>query len=196
MEIRKLKINEIKSWYDTELSEAFIPDERKPLEDFYLLIEEGKYDILVLEEKGQILAYGCFWKEEQIPFVLMDYLGVTKNLRNAGLGGKFLQELTHYYSVPILTESELPIDEDTEEENEIRRRRINFYIRHGFKPAYVMATCGLRWQALIFSDKPYELEEAMCGHKQLYGPKRDDVIVPLPEGVILPKPYWIRDEER
>ena len=92
---------------------------------------------------------------------------------------------------PLVTESELPVEGDSETENAIRRRRIAFYARHGFTAAYPMATCGMAWQALTFAPG-LDIEIVMAQHKALYGPTCTDVVVPLPDGQQPKLPYWMK----
>jgi hypothetical protein len=89
----------------------------------------------------------------------------------------------------LVTESELLVDGDSETENEIRRRRIAFYARHGFTTAYPMATCGMAWQALTYAPQ-LPIQEIMAQHRALYGAERTDVVVPLPEGTAPPTSFW------
>lgn len=75
-------------------------------------------------------------------------------------------------------------------ENALRLRRIQFYIRNGFTPAYIMSTCGMVWQALLCGTVE-PLENIMAQHKTLYGDVRTDVVIPLPEGQTPQPPYWM-----
>ena len=93
---------------------------------------------------------------------------------------------------PLVLESELPVADAPEQENAIRSRRIAFYERNGFVPAYEMATCGMRWQAMLAGGEPYSLEDLMRWHKQLYDEKRTDVKVPLGPDEVPELPYWMK----
>ena len=192
MIFRLMSHQEIESWYTSELSEAFIPQERKPLTEIFQLCAEDRYEIWGLfSEASILLGYACLWKSLAVPLVLLDYLGVTKKLRRGGLGSQMLS-LLQAQGRPMVTESELPVDGDSEEENRIRRHRIAFYKRNGFVPAYPMATCGMAWQALTFLPEDTALPDVMVWHRALYGPARTDVQVPLPKGSPLRMPHWMR----
>ena len=117
--------------------------------------------------------------------------GRYKKLRNGGLGSRMLS-LLQAQGRPLITESELPIEGDSEEENRIRRHRIAFYERNGFTPAYPMATCGMAWQALTFLPEGTALPDVMTWHRALYGPERSDVQIPLPKDSALRMPHWMR----
>ena len=42
---RPMNDEEIRSWYTTDFSEAFAENERKPLEDIFSLIKDGRYEL-------------------------------------------------------------------------------------------------------------------------------------------------------
>lgn len=199
---RPMDDSEIQYWYKSELEAAFSPQERKPLPDIFKLRDSGCYDLLGLfgenAEKAteHMLGYATIWKSPAIELMLLDYLGVSSALRNNGLGSHILNRLKAYYnSRRIIAESELPIPGDDPEENNIRERRITFYQRNGFVPVYEMATCGLRWQALLLGSAPEhgsdEMSVIMAEHKALYGPSRTDVKVPLGADEVPAMPYWM-----
>ncbi len=191
MRFRRMTCDEITHWYETELTEAFIPQERKPLAEIFRLQEEGRYELWGLfDAENSLLGYACLWLAPEVPLVLLDYLGVTKRLRNGGLGSEILR-LLQAQKRPLVTESELPVAGDSDEDNRIRLRRIAFYQRNGFTPAYPMATCGMAWQALTFLPRPTSMEDVMAWHRALYGPQRTDVQVPLPPGGPLALPHWM-----
>ena len=190
MEFRLLTEKEIRLWYDAELTRTFIPQECKPLEDIFRLIREERYEIWGLWDGTSLLGYACLWKSPALALVLLDYLGVTAARRNEGLGGEILH-LLQQQGRPLVTESELPVDGDSQEKNDIRHRRIAFYARNGFTSAYPMATCGMAWQALTFAPG-LAPDEVMYQHKALYGPQRTDVVVPLPPGQSPEMPYWMK----
>lgn len=194
MNLREFTPAELSAWYELELKEAFLPEEIKPLDYMRKLMEEGRYEILgAFDDTNRLVGYATFFKQEGVDLVLLDYLGVSASLRNSGIGGKLLGLIgKRYENIPMVLESELPIPNDSEEENSIRRRRIGFYTRNGFRPVYEMATCGLRWQAMIMSKKSYDLDQVMKNHKNLYGAERTDVKVPLGPLEVPEKPYWIK----
>lgn len=190
MIFRPMTHQETAQWYDSELTRTFIPQECKPLIDIFRLIHEERYEIWGQFDGTSLLGYACLWKSPDVELILLDYLGVTAARRSEGLGGEILRRLQQQ-GRPLVTESELPVDGDSEAENEIRRRRISFYQRNGFTAAYPMATCGMAWQALVCA-ADMAMEEIMHQHRALYGPARTDVVVPLGEGATPEMPYWMR----
>lgn len=195
--LRPMTLPETRDWYEKELAEAFLPEERKPLEDILALEEAGRYDLLGLfDEEDTLLGYATIWKQpEGEGLVLLDYLGVSARLRNGGLGAELLARLAQRYGQQgLLLESETPVPGGDPSENDIRRRRIAFYERNGFTTVYEMATCGLRWNAMLWGPVPEDQEALMAAHRALYGPSRTDVRVPLGPGEIPELPYWMKEE--
>ena len=192
MEFRQMTRQEIEYWYAVEFSEAFAENERKPLPDILDLAAQGRYQLWGLFDGGHMLGYATLWRQAGIPLVLLDYLGVSAKLRCGGLGAAILTRLKER-GFPIVTESELPVPGDSDAENTIRLRRIGFYRRNGFTHAYEMATCGMRWQALLANTDGLEPSDIMAWHKALYGPERTDVKVPLGPDEVPEMPYWMRD---
>ncbi|WP_346937199.1 GNAT family N-acetyltransferase [Clostridium sp.] len=197
LDLRLMTDSEITYWYTQEFEKHFNAQERKPLADIIKLKNSGHYDLLGLfdEHSNQMLGYSTIWKSPNINLLLLDYLGVSSSLRNKGLGSKILLALKKYYKNEyIIAESELPVSEDSPSENNLRERRIDFYKRNGFKPVYEMATCGMRWQALILSDdfisSPSEISKIMHNHKAIYGPSRKDVKIPIYQDEVPAMPYW------
>lgn len=191
MEFRQMTRQEIEYWYQVEFSEAFAENERKPLPDILDLAAQGRYQLWGLFDGGRMLGYATLWRRAGIPLVLLDYLGVSAKLRNGGLGADILARLKEQ-GFPIVTESELPVAGDGDAENRIRLRRIGFYRRNGFTPAYEMATCGMRWQALLANTDGLDMADIMAWHKALYGPERTDVKVPLGPDEVPEMPYWMK----
>ena len=103
MVFRTMSPDEIRYWYTEELSEAFAPNERKPLQDILMLQNEGRYELWGLFDATQIAGYATIWKAPGIALVLLDYLGVSKRLRNGGLGSDILSRL-RAQGRPIVTE--------------------------------------------------------------------------------------------
>ena len=181
-EIRPMTVPEIEKWYAEELAEAFAPAERKPLADILSLRAEGRYELLGLfNERDELLGYATIWRQpDGAGLVLLDYLGVSARLRNGGLGAELCAHLARRYGGQgLILESEAPVPGGSPAENELRRRRIAFYARNGFQPVYEMATCGMRWQAMLWGPPPRDLTAVMAAHRALYGPERTDVKVPL-----------------
>ena len=192
MELRP--IADLEQWYARELTEAFPPNERKPLAEIRALLEAGRYEALGLYDGAALLGFANLWREPAAPgYVLLDYLGVTASRRNGGLGSLILRKLAGQCAgrCGVLTEAEWPDPDSGAPEEVLRRRRVGFYVRNGFVPVYEMAACGVRLQALLLGEPPARLEELMAVHRAIYGPARTDVAVPLAPGEVPPPSLFL-----
>ena len=101
--------------------------------------EDNTIKVLVLENKDQWLGY-CMVVEEK-EYVLVYYIAILEKYRNLGYGSKFLDLLKKVYQKEkaIFLEVERQGYGKNEEENELRRRRTQFYMRNGFKETNVVA---------------------------------------------------------
>ena len=54
MNFRLLTAKEYPRWYHDQLSEAFVPQERKPLPDILRLLEEGRYEVWGLFDEAEL----------------------------------------------------------------------------------------------------------------------------------------------
>ena len=197
MILRPIPQEDYPRWYG-ELTSAFPPNECKPLSEMRALVADGRYEILGLYDEGFFVGYATLMVCREHPgYVLLDYLGVTAVRRNEGLGAHILGLLGARYGdkARVITEAELPIAGDDPAENALRLRRIAFYRRCGFCSVYEMATCGARFQALLLGKVPGDLSGLMAAHRDIYGPLRTDVQVPLAPGEPPKAPHWMKEGE-
>lgn len=194
MELRTMTKAEIKTWYETELVEAFPPHEQKPLAAILDLLEHDCYDVLGLYDGHALLGYAAIVSRPELGYVLMDYLGVTAARRNRGLGAEVVRQVgeRYHHRAGLLTEAECPDQSCSEAENALRLRRLGFYQRCGFVPAYEMAGCGIRLQVFLLGSAPEDLGPVMADHRALYGPLRTDIKIPIGPGETPEPPYWMK----
>ena len=194
MELRP--IEDRKTWYERELLSTFPPHECKPLEDIEEQIARGCYKLIGFWEGEELLGYaGLLSRPEQPEVVLLDYLGVTAARRNGGVGSKILRQLEQMYAgwAMLLAEAEAP---DGGGEDGLRRRRIGFYLRCGFRELYDVGNCGARFRALLMGPAPEDRAALAAAHRAIYGPRRTDVKIPLgPEEEPPEPPYWMKGAE-
>lgn len=198
MELRRLTDRELIPWYEQELTEAFPPNERKPFGDILALMDQGRYEVWGLFDGDTLLGYATLWMEPaDKSCILLDYLGVTAARRNGGLGSQIVRMLVEQLAGKslLLIEAERPVEGDDLAENALRQRRLRFYERCGFVPAYDMATCGMRFTTFL-PELPADLAPVMALHKAIYGPVRTDVKVPLGPDELPPgPPAWMEKGE-
>lgn len=141
MKLKELSRNQIKEVFEERMVDDFPPDELKPLNIMYLGLEAGTYECLGLFDKEEIVGYAFLVKSNGD--YLVDYLATYKERRNAGLGGVLIKLLCEYLNQAksILVEVENPDYASSEEDRELQTRRLNFYIRNGFRMTGAMASC-------------------------------------------------------
>ena len=121
--------------YRDHVKADFPPAERKPLAMIERQVCTGQYDTLGLFRGEEMLAYAFLWRDKEGHCVLLDYLAVCRGGRGQGTGSAFLEQLkTHYGSFDgLLVEAEAEDPQAGAEDNALRRRRIDFYRRCGFR---------------------------------------------------------------
>lgn len=110
------------------LEAAFPVTELRKKEDQRALLREEGYRLYGARRDGGFGAVFALWEIED--FLYIEHFAVAERYRGGGYGGKLLDKLTEGRT--MLLEVEVPEDEMT-------RRRIAFYERHG----------------LVFHDYPY-----------------------------------------
>lgn len=153
--------------------EAFPENERRPMEWLRrLLKEEPAMHLCTYDDKAML----CYW--QFAAFVYVEYLAVDKSLRGQGMGGRIIRQLAESVDVPVVLEVEPPVDELT-------KRRVAFYQRHGFQllpypyeqPSYGVAPgMPLRLMLCVRDEKmrvPSAEEMAAVIYERVYGVKSD-----------------------
>lgn len=104
--------------------ESFPADERRSYIDAKEDLWDSRHFIDVVYDGNEtVIAYISLWDLDSCLFV--ETFAVSPSHRNDGLGGRMLEELRAQYDKRIALEVELP-------EDDLTRRRIGFYQRHGF----------------------------------------------------------------
>lgn len=147
MELKLLNKEELTTLYQKELIVVFPHAELKPLRAMLRLMDMGRYEPLLVTDEGKPVGYALAWLPESRDGALLEYFGVLRGMRNGGLGAQILSLLGSRYG-QIFGEAEAPNSYD-EEENALRRRRIAFYERNGFRLLdYQCALFGVRFNCL------------------------------------------------
>ena len=145
MQLRDLTLDQLRWLHATELHEAFPAEELKPFPAMEQLFRRGAYR-----------PVGA-WE------------GVTAARRNGGLGGEILRLLQEKFQdwEGILVESEAP---EGGPEDALRRRRLGFYQRNGFRPlSYDCLLFGVHYRTFLLSPNGKGTEAAaMEAHRQVY----------------------------
>jgi len=89
--LRVLQVDEIKTLYKERLARDFPPAELKPLAMLVSALERNGYTCYGAVVEESILAYAFFVKCGND--ALVDYFAVRDDMRDAGIGSRFRQEL-------------------------------------------------------------------------------------------------------
>ena len=149
--------------YKTRLTKDFIRSERKPLSAIRRLWEREEYEAFLLMRGGETLGYAFFARNGKN--YLFDYLAIAEEHRDEGLGTLFLQKLGDCFddAACILGEVEDPDKAADAEERALRERRMQFYLRSGYRKTGVTAR--------VFG-VDFRLLEVPCGREHTDGEVR------------------------
>lgn len=186
--------------YQAEMVRDFPKSELKPLKAMLRLMDMNRYDPLLIEEDGQPLGYAMVWLPENREGALLEYLAILPNRRNGGLGAQVLDLLFQRYG-HLFGEAEYP-DSDDPAENDLRRRRLAFYQRNGFRILdYECAMFGVHFNCLYRGPKTDD-RDVMAMHRGVYSgyfsPAHMEryIQIPLAPGeTIHPAPSWVEEDE-
>jgi len=199
LELRLLNQDELTALYQNEMTADFPKSELKPLAAMLRLMDLGRYDPLAVTDGSQTVGYAMVWLPENREGALLEYFGVLRGLRNAGLGTKILTLLLERYG-QVFGEAEAPGPEASPEENDLRRRRIAFYERNGFRVLdYECALFGVRFNCLYRGPEADDRRvEAM--HRGVYAgyfsPAHMERYIQLPlrpGEEVKPAPAWMEE---
>ena len=200
MELKTLNERELSALYREEMVYDFPKSELKPLGAMLRLLEMGQYDPLVVTENGERVGYAMMWLPKSRQGALLEYLGVLRGKRSAGLGARILPLLAQRYG-QLFGEAEAPTSED-EAENHLRRRRIGFYERNGFRVLdYECALFGVHFKCLYRGPQTDDRAVEQL-HRSVYAdyfsPQHMEryIQLPLKPGEkIHPAPAWTEEVE-
>ena len=152
--VETLSLPQIRALYHERMTRDFPQDELKPLAMIEKALARGEYVCYGAVSEEDILAYSYFvkLKQNEKPYALFDYYAVRQDIRGQGVGSQFIQALI---AGPlremdcVLLEVDDPVCAQTQEEAEIRNRRLAFYLRNGLRDADVKATVyGVQFKIL------------------------------------------------
>ena len=122
MNITKLEKKDFESFFAL-MQEAFPPEEYRPKEKQYAILDDSNYNADVLIDNNEVRAFIATWKLDGFHFA--EHLAVSPKLRNQGIGSAFVKEYLELVQTPLVLEVENLTDS-------ISQRRIGFYERLGF----------------------------------------------------------------
>ncbi len=133
-EIKQLIWQDIVKLYNTNMQCDFPKEEIKSLELLQNLYDKDINKVYGVYEETTLKAYAVFERPQNDNVVLLDYLAVNKMDRGTGLGGLFVKEFKNILCNvdAIVAEIEDISKANNEEQELIRRKRKQFYLRNGF----------------------------------------------------------------
>ena len=158
---------ELRRAYETVLTEAFPPEELKPLSAMERLLDAERYLPLLLKEDGTLLGLIFLWLGRD-NYWIVDHLAVPAAGRNRGIGGILIQMTREKYpDVVLLGESEAPTGDPARDE--LILRRLGFYDRnHAQILSYDTAAFGVHYKTLAWSNRPIDEAAALAHHQEIY----------------------------
>lgn len=200
MELKLLSKEELCCLYEDELVFDFPKSELKPVRAMLKLIDMGIYEPLLVTESGETIGYAMVWLPESRRGALLEYFGVLRGKRNAGIGSKILSLLVQRYG-QIFGEVEAPVSENPEE-NDLRLRRIGFYLRNGLRKLdYDCALFGVHFNCLYMGPETDDrkIEQLHRGvYAAYFSPEHMEKYIqfPLKPGEeVKPAPEWVDEDQ-
>ena len=171
MDIGLLTLPEIREIYRKRLKHDFPANEVKPFAMIEKAFRDGRYRCYGVREGDDLLAYAFFVLTGDL--YLLDYYAVKKDLRGSGIGSGFLKELGSRCldeASCVLVEVDDPSSAGSDQEKEIRERRLAFYRRNGLSDTGARAqTFGADFLILEFpKGEPHSKEEAGAFYLRIY----------------------------
>lgn len=201
MELNCLTKTELTALYNGELVVDFPKSELKPLRAMLNLMDMGRYDPLLVTEDGETVGYAMVWLPGERNGALLEYFGVLRGKRNRGTGSRILTLLAERYG-QLFGEAEAPVSADPAE-NDLRRRRIAFYERNGFRVLdYECALFGVHFNCLYRGSETDDrkVEKLHCGvYADYFSPEHMERFVQLPlrpGEEIHPAPEWMEEDDQ
>jgi hypothetical protein len=111
-------------------TEAIAPSEQKSRQALEAMLLDASYYFYLLYIKEQPIGFAIVYSPEHLEYCLLEYMAVSLSCRNEGYGGKIFDELTSLFKDKCMV-IEIDSPEQKSEDQEIRKRRMAFYQRHG-----------------------------------------------------------------
>lgn len=149
----------------------FPKEERIPFPLLLFINKRGMGEFLVFTEEDDSLAgYVIVNQGREGKWVLINYLAVVGEKRSKGYGGQMIALLIDYFREKegILLEIEKPGEGKDEKENEIRRRRKDFYLKNGIKPSTAEIDLRGVLMELMYYGKEVDGRMLLNIHKSIY----------------------------
>ena len=166
-ELRLLTDTELENAYNSVFREAFPPEELKPLFAITKMRAEGQYDTLGLFRDGVPLGYICCWLDGK--YILIDYLCVSRDARNGGIGSEIIALTRKHYGSETVFIGEVEAPTGDPEADAMIYRRLGFYERSGARTlGYDSALFGVHYKTIVWCEGDIDEAEVCRRHDGFY----------------------------
>lgn len=133
MRLDKLTNAQVEKIYRERMIEDFPPNEIDPLEVINKAVEQGNYECLGLMDGEEIVGYVFMIRHGED--YLIDYIAIYPDRRNRGFGGELVRLLGEHLvnAKSAIVEIENPEVAMNAVDKEMRTKRLEFYLRRGFR---------------------------------------------------------------
>ena len=184
--IEQIKIDRFDEIYEI-MEKSFPDDEFRPYCEQKELFLNEKYKVYGNITDGRLSSFIATWDFED--FVFIEHFATSPNFRNMGIGEKMLKHLSNTLQKRLCLEVEPPNEE-------IQKRRVDFYRRNGFflntfsytqppiskgkspVPLMIMTTCGEVSEDEFLAIKNTLYREVYKINENKYQKQRKDFIRP------------------
>lgn len=151
MELKKLDKKTVIQIFDEHIINDFPKSEIRPLKSMLKLYDKKQYICFGLYDKV-LIGYAFFVLIEGKEYLLLDYFAIISGNRNSGIGSIFIKKLQYKLAGYLILAEVEKAQGHHMEEIEIRKKRINFYLKNDFKFSDI--TChlfGVDYHILYYS---------------------------------------------
>ena len=122
---------QIEELYRQRMKKDFASNELRPLASLKRSWDAGEYECFGLYQEDRLLGYAFFVKQSDN--YLLDYLAIAEEYRNQGLGSVLLEGMSIPGAECVIGEVEDPEKAKDSTDRTQRERRLQFYLRKGFR---------------------------------------------------------------
>lgn len=170
---RKLTISQADEIYRKMMKKDFPRSELKPLSMIHKGLARKEYLCFgFFDDEDTVCgyAYFVFRIQDGQRVYMLDYFAVAENMRGTGLGSQFIKMACEEVNDAdyIICEAEAPEKASDEDDRLTRTRRVDFYLRNGFRDTGVTAfVFGVVFKILEFGAEHTE-DEMKKAYSELY----------------------------
>lgn len=153
----KLITEEDFNYYYSLLEQDFCFAERRSKEDELKSLYNERFKPCFILENNKIVGYFCYWIFDN--FIFGEHFAILKEIRDKGIGTKFLAEHLKSINKPFIFEIENPIDETSiRRERFYKQFKLYFNDFKYFQPPYHADSKPIEMIVVSYPNKLTEIE--------------------------------------